>query len=142
MLDVEERELFLAQPRVAVLSIADAGGRPPSTLPTWYAYQPGGNLAVITREGKRKSRLIRAAGQVSLCVQHPEPPYRYVSVEGVVVVQEPATREQMRPIMARYLPADDVEAHVEWEADGGNAAGRPEYIEIRPERWSTADFSR
>lgn len=141
-LDEQERQSFLAEPHVGVLSVATDDDRPPSTLPTWYAYQPGGNLSVINRAGRRKSRLIRAAGRVSFSVQRAEPPYRYVTVEGTVVKQEPATREHMLPILTRYLPADAVEAHIEWEIRGGNDRGAPEYVEIRPDRWLTADFSR
>lgn len=138
----EERERFLAEPRVGVLSVAADGGRPPSTLPTWYAYEPGGNLSVITRAGKRKSRLIRVAGTLSLSVQQPEPPYKYVTVEGTVVRQEPAGREHLLQILGRYLPAELIDAHIDWELSGGNNRGAPEYVEVRPDRWLTADFSR
>lgn len=59
--------------------------RPPATLPTWYDYEPGGTLTVVTRAGRRKSRLIRRAGVVSLSVQRTEVPYRYVTVDGTVI---------------------------------------------------------
>jgi nitroimidazol reductase NimA-like FMN-containing flavoprotein (pyridoxamine 5'-phosphate oxidase superfamily) len=136
-----EREEFLAQPHVGVLSVSSDDDRPPSTLPTWYAYQPGGNIAVITRKDKRKSRLIRRAGKLSFSVQRPEVPYRYVTVEGAVVKQERPTREELASIGRRYLPADTVDAWVEWELGGGTGNGEPEYIEIRPDRWLTQDFS-
>ncbi|OLR93890.1 hypothetical protein BJP25_14965 [Actinokineospora bangkokensis] len=136
-----EREAFLAEPRVAVLSVVSEGDRPPSTLPTWYAYEPGGTLTVVTRQGRRKSRLIRRAGVLSLSVQRPEVPYRYVTVEGTVVRQEPATEADLRRIGARYLPAADLDGWVAWEAGGQNANGTPEVVEVRPDRWLTGDFS-
>lgn len=140
-LSQSEREEFLAQPHIGVLSIASDGSRPPSTQPTWYAYRPGGNIAVITRQDKRKSRLIRSAGVVSFCVQRTEVPYKYVTVEGTVVKQERASGEELAAIGGRYLPAESVDGWLEWEVSGGNTAGAPEYIEIRPDRWLTKDFS-
>jgi Pyridoxamine 5'-phosphate oxidase len=137
----DEREAFLAEPHVAILSVAGADGRPPLTLPTWYAYQPGGNIAVVTREGKRKSRLIARAGAVSVSVQRSRRPYRYVTVEGTVVTRRRPTGQELAGIGGRYLPADSVDGWVEWELSGGNASGEPEYIEIRPDRWLTRDFS-
>jgi hypothetical protein len=140
-LSQKEREQFLAQPHVGVLSVISDDDRPPSTLPTWYAYHPGGNIAVMVRQGKRKSRLIRRAGTLSFSVQQPEVPYKYVTVEGTVVKQERPTRKELISIGVRYLPADAVDPWAEWELGGGNGAGEPEYIEIRPDRWLTADFS-
>ncbi|WP_424186549.1 pyridoxamine 5'-phosphate oxidase family protein [Actinokineospora sp. G85] len=136
-----EREQFLAEPRVAVLSIPSDDDRPPSTLPTWYAYTPGGTLTVITRAGRRKSRLIRKAGVVSLSVQRPEVPYRYVTVEGTVVRQEPATEADLRRVGSRYLPADRLPDWLSWELDGRHPLGPGEVVEIRPDRWQTGDFA-
>jgi hypothetical protein len=34
-----------------------------------------------------------------------------------------------------------VDAWADWELSGGNSNGEPEYIEIRPDRWLTAEFS-
>lgn len=136
-----EREEFLAQPHIGVLSVASDDSRPPSTLPTWYAYQPGGHITIVTRQDKRKSRLIRRAGVVSFSVQRTEIPYKYVTVEGTVVKQERATGEELAAIGGRYLPAESVDGWVEWELSGGNGLGDPEYIEIRPDRWLTKDFS-
>jgi hypothetical protein len=136
-----EREEFLARPHVAILSIAGDDGRPPSTLPSWYGYRPGGNIAVVTRKGRRKSRLIALAGVVSISVQQSERPYKYVTVEGTVVEQRRPIADELAGIGRRYLPADSVDAWVAWELSGGNASGAPEYIEIRPDRWLTRDFS-
>ncbi|MEK8172941.1 hypothetical protein NKH77_39985 [Streptomyces sp. M19] len=75
-------------------------------------------------------------------MQHPEVPYKYVTVEGTVVRQERPTKRELVGIGSRYLPADEVDAWAEWELSGGNGNGDPEYVEIRPDRWLTADFSR
>src|SRR6185436_14818190 len=63
-----EREAFLAETRVAVISIGE-GGRGPLTVPVWYHYEPGGVVRFITGGESKKARLMRASGRVSLCVQ-------------------------------------------------------------------------
>ncbi|OEU87676.1 hypothetical protein AN216_26020 [Streptomyces oceani] len=130
----------MALPHIGVLSVVSDDERPPSTLPTWYAYEPGGNIAVITRRDRRKSRLIRRAGKLSFSVQRPEVPYRYVTVEGTVVRQELPTPVEIARIGRRYLPPEAVEEWVRWELSEDNENGEPEYIEIRPDRWLTKDF--
>ena len=84
----QERQEFLAEPHVAVLSVASDTDRPPLTVPLWYGYQPGGYLSFFTgTQGRkaRKTRLIQKAGVLSLLVQRAEFPYKYVTVEGTVV---------------------------------------------------------
>src|SRR5689334_10260684 len=63
-----EREAFLADTHVAIISVA-ADGRGPLAVPVWYGYEPGGVVRVVTGGTSRKAALIRAAGRVSLCVQ-------------------------------------------------------------------------
>ena len=60
-----EREAFLAGVHVGVISIADPG-RGPLTAPIWYAYEPGGEVAVITGRDSRKGRLLAASPRISL----------------------------------------------------------------------------
>lgn len=136
-----DREAFLAQPHIGILSVSSDGDRPPSTLPTWYAYEPSGNIAVVTRENKRKSRLIARAGKLSFSVQQPTLPYKYVTVEGTVVTQHRPTSEELSRIGRRYLPSEAIAPWAEWELNGGNGNGVPEYVEIHPDLWLTADFS-
>jgi nitroimidazol reductase NimA-like FMN-containing flavoprotein (pyridoxamine 5'-phosphate oxidase superfamily) len=58
-LSVEERERFLAEPRVAVLSVASDDDRPPLTVPVWYAYRPGGRITILTGTQGRRARKTR-----------------------------------------------------------------------------------
>jgi len=106
----QERQEFLAEPHVGVLSVASGGDRPPHTTPVWYAYWPGGDLTFFTGTQGRKSRkagLIRKAGVLSLTVQREEFPYRYVTVEGTVVgADRPPSAEQVLTIARRYLPEE------------------------------------
>ncbi|OXM71606.1 pyridoxamine 5'-phosphate oxidase family protein [Amycolatopsis vastitatis] len=134
----EEREAFLAQPRVGVLSVAAEPGRAPLTTPIWYRYEPGGDVVVMTSPGARKARLIEAAGRFALCVQRQDGVYQYVSVEGPVVKSWPMTKAERHEIAARYLPPGVSEAYTDAmdEPHGSNIA-----IVMRPERWNTANFS-
>src|ERR1700683_1692559 len=79
-----QRQDFLAGKHVAVLSVAATDGRPPASVPIWYAYTPGGNILVNPGVTARKTKLIERAGVVTLVVQREEPPYQYVVVEGTV----------------------------------------------------------
>ena len=82
-----ERQEFLADLHVAVLSVASDDGRPPLAVPVWYSYRPGGTISFFTgTQGRkaRKTRLIQKAGVLSLSVQREEFPYKYVTVEGTV----------------------------------------------------------
>jgi nitroimidazol reductase NimA-like FMN-containing flavoprotein (pyridoxamine 5'-phosphate oxidase superfamily) len=88
VMSAEEREQFLAGLHVGVLSVAAGDDRGPLAVPVWYDYRAGGQVSVITGRGTRKGRAIRAAGRMSLCAQDESPPYRYVSVEGPVVIEE------------------------------------------------------
>src|SRR5918996_5162748 len=81
----KERQEFLAEPRIGVLSVARGGDRPPHTTPVWYAYEPGGEVIFFTGTQGRRSRkadLVREAGRLSLTVQRKDFPYGYVTVEG------------------------------------------------------------
>ena len=94
-----ERQEFLADKHVAVLSVAATEGRPPASVPIWYDYTPGGNVRIMTGATSRKARLITQAGAVTLVVQREEPPYQYVVVEGTIVeTTNPAPAELQESI--------------------------------------------
>src|SRR3970282_490793 len=75
----QEREAFLADVHVGIISIAEER-RGPLAVPIWYAYDSGGDLRIMTGRESRKGRLLARAGRFSLCVQTETPPYKYVSV--------------------------------------------------------------
>lgn len=137
----KEREAFLAEVHVGIVSIPEEG-RGPLTVPIWYDYQPGGELWIITDRTSRKGRLLEEAGRISLCAQTEAPPYRYVSVEGPVVSMDPADLEShARPMAHRYLGAELGDRYVEATA-GERAAGGSVVVRVRPERWLTVDYSK
>ncbi|HEX4225073.1 MAG TPA: pyridoxamine 5'-phosphate oxidase family protein [Pseudonocardiaceae bacterium] len=132
-----ERQEFLAGLHVAVLSVAATDGRPPASVPIWYAYSPGGDILISTGPASRKAKLIEKAGAVTLVVQNEQPPYQYVVVEGTVVESTfPSPADVRKAIAIRYLGEDG----------GGEFARATAGMEnvlftIRPDRWFTADYS-
>jgi PPOX class probable F420-dependent enzyme len=135
----KEREAFLAEVHVGVLSLPEPG-RGPLTVPIWYGYEPGGDVVVVTGRASRKGRLLAASPRVSLCAQTEAPPYRYVSVEGPVLSVAPADRERdVRPLARRYLGPELGDRYVE-----ATAADTEEsvVVRIRPERWLTVDYAK
>ncbi|MDX3385901.1 pyridoxamine 5'-phosphate oxidase family protein [Streptomyces niveiscabiei] len=135
-----EREAFLAEPYVGILSVTAEPERAPLTTPIWYEYQPGELVKVITSPGARKTRLIKEAGRFALCAQVAEvEDYRYVSVEGPVTEIRPTSKQERFDMAARYMgdtaATDYVNATEESATD--NVA-----IYMRPEQWNTFDFRR
>ncbi|MFF1448529.1 pyridoxamine 5'-phosphate oxidase family protein [Streptomyces sp. NPDC058274] len=136
-LNREERAAFLAEPHVAALAVDAGAGRAPLTVPIWYQYEPDGIVWILTGLNSRKYELIGAAGRFSLMVDRVEPTVRYVSVEGPVIHTAPATREELHEMSARYLPAEHVDAYVDfaWKEHGAQVV-----VRMRPERWLSSDL--
>ena len=138
-MSTKERETFLSDLHVGVISIPEEG-RGPLTVPVWYTYEAGRELRVVTGRTSRKGRLLQRAGRFSLCVQTEIPPYKYVSVEGPIIAVETADLERdLRPLAHRYLGAEGGDAYV--------MTTRDEHVDnvlvrMRPERWLTVDFAK
>jgi hypothetical protein len=137
----QEREAFLAELHVAVLSIPE-DGRGPLSLPVWYAYDPlAGEFKVWTGGRSRKAQLLRKAGRCSICVQQETPPYKYVSVEGPVTIQDTHLGNEIRLITYRYLGLEEGDKYI--ASMGGESAGSGDIlIRLKPERWLTEDYSK
>jgi nitroimidazol reductase NimA-like FMN-containing flavoprotein (pyridoxamine 5'-phosphate oxidase superfamily) len=138
-----ERQEFLAEPHIGVLSVARSDDRPPHTTPVWYAYEPGGEVIFFTGTQGRKSRkaeLVRKAGVLSLTVQREEFPYGYVTIEGTVVGEDrPPSAAQAFAVASRYIPEEAAQGLV--QAELGHPAGEFVLFTVRPDRWLTFDFS-
>jgi nitroimidazol reductase NimA-like FMN-containing flavoprotein (pyridoxamine 5'-phosphate oxidase superfamily) len=134
-----EREMFLADVHVGVISIPEPG-REPLTVPVWYSYEPGGELRVVTGRTSRKGQLLTRGGRLSLCAQTEAAPYKYVSVEGPIVAIEAANLERdLRPLAHRYLGREMGDQYVD--------KTRSEHsdnvlVRMRPQRWLTVDFAK
>jgi nitroimidazol reductase NimA-like FMN-containing flavoprotein (pyridoxamine 5'-phosphate oxidase superfamily) len=99
---IDERDAFLSEVRIGVLSIPN-DGRGPLTIPIWYQYTPGEDLRMTTGGASHKGKLLKKTARVSLCVQDEAPPYRYVSVEGPISIEDSDIDKNTRPLAHRYL---------------------------------------
>jgi PPOX class probable F420-dependent enzyme len=133
-----EREHFLEQPHVGVLSVTAGDGRAPLAVPVWYHYQPGGPVSVITGHDSRKGAAIRAAGRISLCAQDENVPYRYVSVEGPVTIEDLDPGERLA-MARRYLGVPGGDNYV---ASNPDPSGENMMVRMRPEHWLSADYGK
>jgi nitroimidazol reductase NimA-like FMN-containing flavoprotein (pyridoxamine 5'-phosphate oxidase superfamily) len=141
VMSLEEREAFLAEVHVGVISIAEPG-RAPLAVPIWYGYTPGGEVWVVTERGSRKGRLLEQTRRFSLCAQSETPPYRYVSVEGPIVSIEASRLERdERPLAHRYLGRELGERYLE-ATGGADARGDNVVVRMRPERWLSTDYGK
>ncbi len=135
-----EREAFLADLHVGIISIAEEG-RGPLTVPIWYSYQPGGEVRIITEKASRKGQLLERASRFSFCVQTESPPYKYVSVEGPIAGMETADVERdSRPMARRYLGDEIGDQYI--EATRSERQGQSVLIRMKPERWLTVDYAK
>ena len=134
----EEAEAFLADSRVAVLSVA-SGPRTPFAVPIWYSYEPGGVVRIATNQGSRKAHLLDQAQRFNLTVHDDAWPYRYVSVEGPILSVRPVDIEDdWRPLAQRYLGDELGDEWVDLTfADG---PGDSVLIEMKPQRWLSEDY--
>ena len=138
VMTAQEREAFLAEVHVGIISIAE-NSRGPLAVPVWYAYEPGGNIDVLMQSDSRKMRCIDAAGRFSLCVQTETAPYAYVSVEGPVTNVRPYEIETDLLAMAtRYLGPEGGQAYIESAATGQNGV----MVTMTPEHWLSTDYSK
>ena len=133
-----EREAFLAEVHVAIISVAKPA-RGPLTLPVWYRYEPGGEVHFATGAGSYKARLIERAGRIGLCVQNEAPPYQYVSVEGPAQIGPVDPERDIRQIAIRYLGKERGELYIaSLAADPSPAI----LVTLTPERWYAVDYRK
>jgi nitroimidazol reductase NimA-like FMN-containing flavoprotein (pyridoxamine 5'-phosphate oxidase superfamily) len=133
-----EREEFLAETHVGILSVTQPG-RAPLAVPVWYDYEPGGEVRIVTGGASRKVPLLRQVGHASLCVQLEAPPYRYVTVEGPVTIGRPEYERDVRQVALRYLGERMGEAYLQGTVVEHESAL---LLMLRPERWMSADFRK
>lgn len=134
-----EREQFLAQPHIGVLSVVENGA--PLMVPIWYGYHPGGTVRVITGRESRKARAVRATGWFSLCAQDEAWPYKYVTASGQAAVSGPASHADQRAMASRYLGEEGAEQYMDSITESGEADEQV-VIEMSPNTWLTVDYSK
>jgi nitroimidazol reductase NimA-like FMN-containing flavoprotein (pyridoxamine 5'-phosphate oxidase superfamily) len=141
-LTVAEREAFLSDVRIGVLSVAsDRPDRAPISAPVWYDYNPETGVTIMMNAKSRKGVALETAQRFVLVVQSEAIPYRYVTVEGPLSdVRRPDTEKDLLPLAVRYLGEEGGRAYAKaWEEAG--AADTDLVYVMKPTHWSTADFS-
>ena len=133
-----EREAFLAEVRVGVMSVEETG-HGPLAVPAWYAYEPGGDILWVTGRDSRKGRALAAATRMSMCVQAEQPPYRYVMVEGPFTLETPDYEQHIRAIAYRYLGRAMGDQYL---AGGSGGVVGSVLVRLRPEQWLTVDYGK
>jgi len=132
-----QREAFLADLHVGVISI-DQAGRAPLSVPIWYDFDPEIGVWVITSAESRKGELLEQAMRYSLCAQVETGLYKYVSVEGPIIETRPADREKdNRPMARRYFGVEMGDRYVEGSGNDSSLV----YV-MKPERWLTVDYAK
>jgi nitroimidazol reductase NimA-like FMN-containing flavoprotein (pyridoxamine 5'-phosphate oxidase superfamily) len=133
-----EREAFLADLHVGVLSVV-GDGPAPLTAPIWYSYEPGGTVNVIIGPSSKKAAALATAKAFSLCAQTEAAPYAYVTVEGSVVETAPAPYEERKAMAERYLGAELAAGYL---ASTGGEQSDSLVVRMQPERWRTTDYGK
>lgn len=138
VMNSDEREAFLADVHVGIISIAE-DGRAPLAVPVWYSYEPGGDVQVLMQRDSRKMVSIDAAGRFSLCAQTETAPYKYVTAEGPVTGVRPYDIEtDLLEMATRYLGEQGGRDYVANAGTGGNGV----MVSMTPEHWLSTDYSK
>ncbi len=141
-----ERDAFLAEPHLGILSIAreDKG---PLVAPIWYRYEPGRPVEMCMGSSSAKAHRLRAEGRATLAVVDASGGrYRYVTIEGAVRLEPlgDRTRSEILAMSTRYLGVkggqrytDNFMAKLEQD-DLHDGHGTEEVlVQLTPERWRT-----
>ena len=137
-MSVTEREAFLADRHVGVISIEDPG-KAPLSAPIWYDFDPGVGVWILTEKESLKGRLLETQDRFTLVAQSEDMPYKYVSVSGPIIDRSASdTEKYARPMARRYFGVEMGDAYT----DGNSGAGENRIYTMRPERWLTVDYSK
>jgi len=139
----EEREAFLTDVRIGVLSVNN-DERGPLSIPIWYIYNPSEDLWMTTGANTRKGKLLRKANRIGFCVQAEALPYKYVSMEGPITIEDRDSEsilEDTRQLAHRYMGVEGGDAYVAAQKDFFERFG-PILVRLQPEHWLTFDASK
>ena len=123
---------FLAETRVAVIATIDEHGTP-RTAPIWFLWdEAAGTPVLFTSRSTKKWRNLEANPRVSFCVDHREPPYAAVILDGRVeeVTGRSLYDDVRRMAVAYYGEAEGVAFAERYRGDRPDIA----HFRIVPER--------
>jgi len=129
-----EAQVFLAETRVAVLSIPRPDKAPMSS-PVWFAYEVGGDIEFIIAETTWKRRLLQLGTPVTITTHDDRWPYRWVSADCVVADIRPREHVDVLRIAQRYLGLTAGEAYAHTRTWPGVC------VRLRPQRWLGENFA-
>ena len=78
----------------------------PQVTPVWVDYD-GKHVRINSARGRQKDKNIRRDPRVSLAIQDPENPYRYLEIRGKVVdITEKGADDHINSLAKKYLGKD------------------------------------
>lgn len=132
-----ERERFLAGRHVAVLTTIAPDGRPVPT-PIWYLYRDGAFL-FRTASDAVKTENVRRDPRVSVCVQEERAPYRALIAHGTAELRD--TEPWLADALPRHYLGFVGAIGYKQAARQAIEQGPEITLVVRPERWTTFDFT-
>jgi PPOX class probable F420-dependent enzyme len=135
----EQRDEFLQERRLGTLAIGRST-KAPLLAPIWYRYTPGGTVDICMSSTSAKAQRLRAEGRASMSVLTEDNPYRYVTVEGPVAVEELGenTYEELLAMSTRYLGKKAGAMYTEnFMKNLGSSGSTEAIVRITPENWRT-----
>jgi len=124
---VDDREAFLKQANLAVLTTAGADGRPHGA-PVWYLYDEG-VFMISTGRGSQKHRNLQANPNVCLVIDKRTLPYYVVMAHGRVELGPALSDADRLRLAVRYLGEEVGRRYVE-RTPGDDSIT----VRLRPER--------
>lgn len=110
----EEMQILLSKANNAIVGVNRVGGGPQLT-PVWYAWD-GTSFIFTTTKDRVKYLSLKRDPALSLIVDDFEM-HKYVTAYGQAEIIEQNVGELARPILKKYVPADQLERRVQAVAD-------------------------
>lgn len=123
----QEMQRLLSKANNAIIGVNRAAGGPQLT-PVWYAWD-GTSFIFSTTKERAKYMNLKRDPSISLIVDDLET-HKYVAAYGRAEIIEQNVGELTRPIIAKYVPADQLEQSVKMI---GNDPARV-LVVLRPEK--------
>lgn len=86
MTDQERREFLMTGTRTGKVATVRKDGRP-HVAPIWFVLD-GDDLIFTTHDSSLKGKTLKRDGRVAITVDHEEPPFAFVLIEGVAELSE------------------------------------------------------
>jgi PPOX class probable F420-dependent enzyme len=115
MTDAERRAFLLDGTRTAILGTTHQDGRP-MAVPVGFTLD-GDDVIILTSDESLKAKALQRDPRVSVVVDDPTPPFRYVSIEGTAestLRQDPARRSATTAIGRRYAGEEGIEGFAQY----------------------------